>query len=129
MSCTDDLRFMILDSRMKKHIPMRTCIVTRKKMPKSELMRLVRVGENVIVDPRGKERGRGANITMDVKIFDEAVKKGAIKRALKLKRKLQKDEIGKLRKDFAEAVEEKKFRKGRKRVTIRVKKDQIDGID
>ena len=112
----------------KKHIPMRICIVTRERKPKAELMRLVRVGDVVRVDPKGKERGRGANICMDIKIFDEAVKKGFIKRALKLKKNLDRDKVAKLRKNFIAGIETKKFRKGNRSVVLRVKKDKTTHV-
>ena len=44
-----------------KKIPMRTCIVTGEKLPKKELIRVVRTPEgNVVVDESGKVNGRGA---------------------------------------------------------------------
>ena len=44
-----------------KKIPMRTCVITREKYPKSELVRVVRTPEgNVIVDLTGRANGRGA---------------------------------------------------------------------
>ena len=44
-----------------KKIPMRSCIVTKEKLPKKELIRVVRTPEgNVIVDETGKANGRGA---------------------------------------------------------------------
>lgn len=107
----------------QRHIPLRTCIVTREKKPKNELMRLVLIEDKVMVDPKGKLRGRGANICMDMRIFDQAVKKHMIERALNLKKKLTDDEIEKLRKDFEKAIEERKFRRGSKAVTIRVTKN------
>jgi predicted RNA-binding protein YlxR (DUF448 family) len=112
----------------QKHIPMRMCIVTRKKKPKIELMRLVRVDDKVKVDPKGKERGRGANISMDEKIFDEASKKHLIEKALKLKKKLTEAETRKLRKDFIEAIELRKFRKGSKPVVVRVGKEKFKKV-
>ncbi|MBN2016106.1 YlxR family protein [Candidatus Dojkabacteria bacterium] len=107
----------------QKHVPIRTCIVTKVKKPKMELMRIVRVDDVIKVDPKGKERGRGANICMDIKVFNKAVRKHLIERALKLERKFTKKEIEKLRKDFQEAIEEKRFRKGRKPVVMRVGKN------
>jgi predicted RNA-binding protein YlxR (DUF448 family) len=100
------------------------CIVTKERKPKIELMRLVRVEDEVRVDPKGRERGRGANISMDIKVFDQAAKKHVIERALKLKKKLTESEIKKLRKDFEEAIEERKFRKGSRPVVVRVSKDK-----
>lgn len=109
----------------KKHVPIRMCIVTKERKPKKELMRLVRVEDDVVVDPRGKERGRGANISMNVEVFDEAVKKGQLEKALKLNKKLKKDKIASLRKEFIEAVEMRKFRQGKKPVTIKVDKEKL----
>ena len=41
-----------------KKIPMRSCIVSREKLPKSELLRIVRgVDGQVIVDTTGKING------------------------------------------------------------------------
>lgn len=112
----------------QKHIPMRMCIVTGEKKPKAELMRLVRVNDEVKVDPKGKERGRGANITMDEKIFGAAVKKHSIERALKLKKNLTKEQVEKLKKDFIEGIELKKFRKGSQPVVVKVKKEEIEKV-
>lgn len=109
----------------KKHVPIRMCIVTRERKPKTELMRFVRIEDEVTVDPKGKERGRGANITMDVKVFDEAIKKGLIEKALKLKKKFKKDKVAELRKAFVEAIELRNFRQGKKPVTIKVDKEKL----
>lgn len=116
-------------TKKKKHIPMRMCIVTRDRKPKMDLMRLVRVDGKVKVDPKGKERGRGANITMDIDVFDEAVKKGLIAKSLKLKRRLTEEEVEQLRKDFKEAIEERKFRRGKKKVVVRVKKGKVEKVE
>ena len=44
-----------------KKIPMRSCLVTRERLPKQELIRVVRTPEgNVVVDTTGKVNGRGA---------------------------------------------------------------------
>lgn len=110
--------------KREKHIPIRMCIVTKKRKPKKELMRLVRVGYEVKVDPKGKERGRGANISMDMKVFDEAVKKHLIEKALKLDKKLTKEEVQELKKDFKKGIEEREFRDGRKPVVLKVDKKE-----
>jgi len=44
----------------KGHIPERTCIVCRKKLPKKELLRLCVKGNQIILDRSQKEGGRGA---------------------------------------------------------------------
>ncbi|MBU0976515.1 MAG: YlxR family protein [Patescibacteria group bacterium] len=111
-------------AQREKHVPIRMCIVTKEKKSKAELMRLVRVEDKVKVDPKGKERGRGANISMDMKIFDEATKKHLLERALKLGRKLSLSEIESLRKDFEKAIEERNFRQGNQPVVLKVDKEK-----
>lgn len=113
----------------EKHVPIRMCIVTKERKPKMELMRLVRVGDEVLIDPKGKKRGRGANISLDMKIFDEAAKKHMIERALKLEKNLTADELSKLREEFEEAVEERKFRKGSKPVVMKIEKKRWKEIE
>lgn len=111
---------------LQKHIPMRTCIATGVKKPKNGLIRLVKLANGVVVvDLNGKERGRGANLDMNIEAFDLAVKKKAIERALKLEKKLTSLEIENLRKDFVSALELKEFRQGKKSVTIRVDKEEL----
>ena len=49
-----------------RKIPMRTCVVTREKLPKAELIRVVRTPEgNVVIDESGKANGRGAYLKKD----------------------------------------------------------------
>ncbi len=113
----------------EKHVPMRTCIATGIKLPKNQLLRLVRTSDNAVkVDPRSKLEGRGANISMTMEAFDLAIKKRAISRALKLERALSKEEIDQLRIDFEQAIDEKKFRPKDKPVTIRVKKEEVEKL-
>ena len=58
-----------------KKIPMRTCVITREKFPKMELVRVVRTPEgNVIVDLTGKANGRGAYLKKDITVFEKAEK-------------------------------------------------------
>jgi len=106
-----------------KHVPMRTCIATRKKTPKKELIRLAFDKElnKVIVDLRGKVRGRGANITPTMEAFDLAIKKRAINRALKLEQAMTTNEIEVLRIEFQQMIDEKAFRPDNKPVRIKVK--------
>ena len=52
--------------KIKKN-PMRMCIVTKEKYPKSELIRVVRTPENEIkVDKTGKLNGKGAYLKKDI---------------------------------------------------------------
>lgn len=43
-----------------KHVPQRTCVGCRQVLAKRTLIRLVRVGDEVQIDPSGKLPGRGA---------------------------------------------------------------------
>ena len=66
-----------------KKIPLRTCVVTREKLPKQELLRVVRTPEgNVVVDDSGKMNGRGAYIKKDVTVLEMAQKKKVLERHL-----------------------------------------------
>lgn len=113
-----------------KHTPIRTCIGTGDKKPKNEMIRLVRREDgSVCIDIKGKERGRGANLSMDVAAFDNAVKKKAINRALKLEKGLSAEQLAKLREDFIEAIAMKEFRQGNKPVKIVVSKEEFDGLN
>ena len=58
-----------------KKIPMRTCVVTREKTEKKNLIRVVRTPEGeVIIDLTGKSNGRGAYITKDLSVLEKAKK-------------------------------------------------------
>lgn len=66
-----------------KKIPMRSCIVTREKLPKGELLRIVKspTGE-VLVDTTGKINGRGAYIKKDIEVLEKAKKSKILERIL-----------------------------------------------
>lgn len=120
---------MVKKTNNKKHVPMRTCIVTRKKFPKNDLIRLVHTPDDkVIIDRRGKAKGRGANISQDALLFNAAIEKGILKRALRLERPLTKEEILSLKQEFKEAIEEKSFRPDNKPVKIRVGKKDLEKL-
>lgn len=56
-----------------KKIPMRTCLVSKEKCPKKELIRVVRTPEGeVVVDETGKVNGRGAYLKKDLEVFKKA---------------------------------------------------------
>ena len=66
-----------------KKIPMRSCIVSREKLPKSELLRIDRgVDGQVIVDTTGKINGRGAYIKKDIEVLEKAIKSKILDRVL-----------------------------------------------
>ena len=54
---------------------MRTCVVTKEKFPKSELVRVLRTPEgNVILDLTLKANGRGAYLKKDKDVINKAKK-------------------------------------------------------
>lgn len=56
-----------------KKIPMRSCVITHEKLPKQELIRVVRNTDNeVVVDLTGKLNGRGAYLKKDKEVFEKA---------------------------------------------------------
>lgn len=55
-----------------KKIPIRTCVVTKEKLPKQELIRIVNFNGTVIVDETGKKNGRGAYLKKDLEVFKKA---------------------------------------------------------
>lgn len=59
----------------QKKIPMRTCVITKEKCPKIELIRIVKTNEDkVIVDLTGKVNGRGAYLKRDLETINKAEK-------------------------------------------------------
>ena len=68
-----------------KKIPLRTCVITKEKLPKKELIRVVRTPEGtVIIDETGKSNGRGAYLKKDVEVFEKARKTKALNRHLEV---------------------------------------------
>lgn len=68
-----------------KKIPMRSCVVTHEKLPKKELVRVVRTPEgNVIVDTTGKANGRGAYLKLSLEVIDKAEKSKILDRTLEV---------------------------------------------
>lgn len=68
-----------------KKIPMRSCVITGEKLPKKELIRVVRTPEgNVIVDETGKANGRGAYLKKDLETFEKARKSKVLNKKLEI---------------------------------------------
>ena len=64
--------------KMRK-IPMRSCVITREKLPKNELVRVVRTPEGeVVVDLTGKLNGHGAYLKKDLEVIEKAKKGNAL---------------------------------------------------
>ena len=68
-----------------KKVPMRTCVITGEKLPKKELIRVVRTPEgNVIVDETGKANGRGAYLKKSIETFEKAEKSKVLNKKLEV---------------------------------------------
>ncbi len=68
-----------------RKIPMRTCVVTKEKYEKRELVRVVRTPlGNVLVDQTGKQNGKGAYLKLDAQVIEKARKNKALNRALEV---------------------------------------------
>ena len=69
----------------KKKIPLRSCVVTKEKLPKNELVRVVRTPEGDIkVDLTGKLNGRGAYLKKSAEVFEKAKKTKVLDRILEV---------------------------------------------
>ena len=68
-----------------KKIPMRSCVITKERLPKMELIRIVRTPEQVvIIDINGKANGRGAYVKKDIDVIKKAQKSKALDRHLEI---------------------------------------------
>jgi predicted RNA-binding protein YlxR (DUF448 family) len=67
----------------QKKVPLRTCVVTKEKLEKKDLLRIVRNNEGeVFVDETGKANGRGAYIKKDLDTLEKAIKTKVLDRHL-----------------------------------------------
>lgn len=69
----------------QKKIPMRTCIVTKEKLPKNKLIRIVRTPDlNIVIDETGKQNGRGAYLKKDIEVYEKAKKTKILNKHLEI---------------------------------------------
>jgi hypothetical protein len=62
-----------------RHVPQRTCFVCREKRDKRQLTRLVRTPEgSVLVDPTGKQNGRGAYLCEQIACWNKVLADGRL---------------------------------------------------
>ncbi|MBA2699507.1 MAG: YlxR family protein [Nocardioidaceae bacterium] len=73
---------------MSRVLPVRTCVGCRERATKSDLLRIVAVGDDspraVVPDERGRTPGRGAHLHPSPRCLDQAERRRAITRALRL---------------------------------------------
>ena len=68
-----------------KKIPLRTCVVTKEKCEKRDLLRVVRTPEKeVIYDESGKANGKGAYLKKDIDVINKAKKSKILDRVLEI---------------------------------------------
>ncbi len=66
-----------------KKIPMRKCVVTQERLPKKELVRIVRTTNGTVeLDLTGKLNGRGAYLQKKKETVELAMKSKILSRAL-----------------------------------------------
>ena len=66
-------------------IPMRTCVVTKEKCEKKDLVRVVRTPEGIVeVDLTGNKNGRGAYLKKDLEVINKAKKTKILDKILEL---------------------------------------------
>ena len=69
----------------QKKIPLRSCVITKEKLPKQELVRVVKNKEgDVFVDITSKANGRGVYLKKDKEVFEKAQKNNVLCRHLKV---------------------------------------------
>lgn len=69
----------------RKHIPQRSCIACRETKAKRELVRLVRHQDMVLIDPKGKQPGRGAYLCPFRECWEIGLKGNRLENALRTK--------------------------------------------
>ena len=73
-----------MSAKRRKHVPLRSCIACREKLPKRELIRIVRTPEGTLeIDPKGKLAGRGAYFCRQRECIEAALAPGRLSKALK----------------------------------------------
>lgn len=66
-----------------KKIPERTCIVSHEKLPKKDLIRIVKNKElGILVDETGKVNGHGVYLKKDINVLNKAIKGNFLSRSL-----------------------------------------------
>ena len=69
-----------------KKTPMRTCVITREKCEKKDLIRVVRTPEQEVkVDETGKMNGKGAYLKKDKEVIKKAKQNKILEKILEVK--------------------------------------------
>lgn len=107
---------------------LRTCLVTRQKLPKKELLRIVSFrGSNVKYDLTSKAEGRGCYICPTEETLLKLVDKNASILARALKKPISPEEIEYLKKEFEDIKLQKDFRPAfKKNVYLKVSRSEFE---
>ena len=66
-----------------KKVPMRSCVVTKERCEKKDLIRIVKTPDNkVIVDLTGKQNGHGAYVKKELGVIEKAEENKILDRIL-----------------------------------------------
>lgn len=104
----------------EKRIVLRSCVVTKEKLQKNELVRVVRNNEGIVfVDETGRQNGRGAYIKKDLEVLNIAKKNKVLERALETT----------IPEEIYTELEEVITRPPKKVVRILVNKDELKKIN
>lgn len=69
----------------QRKIPLRMCVVTREKLEKKELLRVVRTPEGTVeIDTTGKMNGKGAYVKKELEVIEKAKKSKVLDRVLEV---------------------------------------------
>jgi len=71
-----------------RKVPLRKCVVTNERLPKKDLIRVVRTPEGKVMiddDKNGKTNGRGAYLKKALEVIEQAQKNKALERHLETK--------------------------------------------
>ena len=68
----------------KKKIPMRKCILSNEMHPKDMIRVVINKEGRNFADATGKQQGRGAYVSKDVKLVEDAQKQGVLEKYFKV---------------------------------------------
>ncbi len=89
----------------RKHVPLRSCIACRAKLPKRELIRVVSTPEGTLeIDTKGKRAGRGAYLCRKQQCCETALQPGRLSQALKCR--VDATEVAALKASVSSLIEE-----------------------
>lgn len=86
---------------MEKKVPIRTCIVCRSALPKKELNRIVKSGDQIFFDKTGRANGRGAYICDNPECVKKLKKQKTLNRVFSCE--IQEEVYDKILEDFLDS--------------------------